>query len=50
MSNSLYIDRKGITLKLQNGALLFYENNERIATVPLAPIDRIYWHSRQKCW
>ena len=42
MSNSLYIDRKGVTLKLQNGALLFYENNERIATVPLAPIDRIY--------
>lgn len=42
MSSSLYIDRKGITLKMQNDALLFYECNERIATIPLAPIDRIY--------
>ncbi len=39
---SLYIDRKGVELKLNAGALVFYENNERVGTVPLAPIDRVY--------
>lgn len=39
---SLYIDRKGSELKLKNSALAFYENEERIGTIPLAPIDRIY--------
>ncbi|MDH2998904.1 CRISPR-associated protein Cas1 [Pasteurellaceae bacterium LFhippo2] len=39
---SLYIDRKCTTLKLSNDVLICYENQERIATIPLAPIDRIY--------
>ena len=40
--SSLYIDRSGSKLKLQNNALVCYENEERIGTIPLAPIDRIY--------
>ena len=39
---NLYIDRKGIELKLSGETLICYENNERIQTIPLAPIDRIY--------
>lgn len=41
MSN-LYIDRKGTELKLSGEALVCYENGERIGTIPLAPIERIY--------
>lgn len=40
--SSLYIDRKGTEIKLQNEALICYENGERIGTIPLAPIERIY--------
>ncbi|MDG6882243.1 CRISPR-associated endonuclease Cas1 [Phocoenobacter uteri] len=40
--SSLYIDRKGTELKLNGEVLIFYENGERIGTVPLAPIERIY--------
>lgn len=40
--SSLYIDRKGTELKLSGEALICYENDERIGTIPLAPIDRIY--------
>lgn len=40
--SSLYIDRKGTALKLSGEALVCYENNERIGTIPLAPIERIY--------
>lgn len=40
--SSLYIDRKGTELKLSGETLVFYENEERIGTIPLAPIDRIY--------
>lgn len=40
--SSLYIDRKGTELKLSGEALVCYENNERIGTIPLAPIERIY--------
>ncbi|OBX09335.1 CRISPR-associated endonuclease Cas1 [Gallibacterium genomosp. 3] len=40
--SSLYIDRKGMELKLNGDTLICYENNERIGTIPLAPIDRIY--------
>lgn len=40
--SSLYIDRKGASLKLSGDALICYENDERIGTIPLAPIERIY--------
>ena len=37
--STLYIDRKGLGCKLENGALVFYENGERCGTVPTAPLD-----------
>lgn len=40
--SSLYIDRKGTYVKLSGETLICYENEERIGTIPLAPIDRIY--------
>ncbi|HHW7506428.1 TPA: CRISPR-associated endonuclease Cas1 [Mannheimia haemolytica] len=40
--SSLYIDRKGTRLALSGEALVCYENEDRIGTIPLAPIDRIY--------
>ncbi|QLB13191.1 CRISPR-associated Cas1 family protein [Bisgaardia hudsonensis] len=40
--SSLYIDRKGIELRLSGETLVCYENNERVGTIPLAPIDHIY--------
>ena len=40
--SSLYIDRKGTEIKLSGETLICYENDERIGTIPLAPIDRIY--------
>lgn len=40
--SSLYIDRKGSELKLSGEALVCYESGERIGTIPLAPIERIY--------
>lgn len=40
--SSLYIDRKSTSLKLSGDALICYENDERIGTIPLAPIERIY--------
>lgn len=40
--SSLYIDRKGTSIKLSGETLVCYENEERIGTIPLAPIERIY--------
>lgn len=39
--STLYIDRKNVRLDLDAEALAFYENGERIGTVPLAPLQRI---------
>ncbi|MEF8703567.1 MAG: CRISPR-associated endonuclease Cas1 [Candidatus Accumulibacter sp. UW26] len=39
---SLYVDRRGVTLKADGEALVFYENGARIGTVPLAPLSRIF--------
>ncbi len=39
---SLYVDRRGVTLKADGEALVFYENDERVGTVPLAPLSRVY--------
>ena len=43
--STLYIDRKGLSCKLENGALVFYENGERSGTVPTAPLERIVFKS-----
>ncbi len=38
---TLFIDRKKCELKLNGEVLICYENGERIATVPLAPLERL---------
>lgn len=39
--SSLYIDRRDVELRLDSGAIAIYENEERVGTIPLAPIDRV---------
>jgi CRISPR-associated protein Cas1 len=39
--STLYIDRKNVRLDLDSDALVFFENGERIGTIPLAPLQRI---------
>jgi len=39
--STLYIDRKNVRLDYDADALVFYENGERIGTIPLAPLQRI---------
>lgn len=39
---SLYVDRRGVVLKADGEALVFFENNERVGTVPLAPLARVF--------
>ncbi|WGE91149.1 CRISPR-associated endonuclease Cas1 [Actinobacillus genomosp. 1] len=39
---TLYIDRRCTELKLDGEVLIGYEQGERIATIPLAPLDRLY--------
>lgn len=38
---SLYIDRRATKIVLSGEAIVCYENEERIGTIPLAPIDRV---------
>ncbi len=38
---TLYIDRKGLTVKLHEGALTFYANNTHAGTVPINPLKRV---------
>lgn len=40
--SSLYIDRRGVELEADGEALVFRENGDRIGTVPLAPLSRIF--------
>lgn len=40
--SSLYVDRRGVSLKADGEALAFYENGERVGTVPLAPLERVF--------
>ena len=40
--SSLYIDRKGIALEIEHGALVFRENGERVGTVPISPLSRFF--------
>lgn len=39
---SLYVDRRGIEIALESEALVFYENGERVGTVPVAPLSRVF--------
>lgn len=39
---SLYVDRRGVTLKADGEALVCYENDARVGTVPLAPLSRVF--------
>lgn len=38
---SLYVDRRDVHLRHDAGAIAFYENGQRSATVPLAPLTRL---------
>jgi len=39
---SLFVDRRGVELELESGAIVFRENGERIGTVPIAPLTRVF--------
>lgn len=39
---SLYVDRRGVELDLDGDAIAFREAGERIATVPVGPLERVY--------
>jgi CRISPR-associated protein Cas1 len=39
---SLYVDRRGVVLQSDGEALVFCENGERVGTVPIAPLSRIF--------
>ncbi|GHU04969.1 CRISPR-associated endonuclease Cas1 1 [Alphaproteobacteria bacterium] len=39
---SLYVDRKNVELKAEGNALIFSENGQRVGTVPLNPLSRIF--------
>ncbi|MFT4256102.1 MAG: CRISPR-associated endonuclease Cas1 [Pseudoxanthomonas sp.] len=39
---SLFVDRRDVHLELDAGALVFRDNGERVGTVPLAPITRVF--------
>jgi CRISPR-associated protein Cas1 len=39
---SLYVDRRGVELKADGEALVFTENGERVGTVPLHPLSRVF--------
>lgn len=40
--SSLFVDRRGVQLALESGAIVFRENGERIGTVPVAPLTRVF--------
>lgn len=40
--STLYIDRRNVRLDSDGEALVFFENGERIGTVPLAPLQRVF--------
>jgi CRISPR-associated protein Cas1 len=39
---SLFVDRRNVQLELDAGAIVFRENGERIGTVPIAPLTRVF--------
>ena len=40
--SSLYVDRRGVELKADGEALVFSENGERVGTVPMNPLSRVF--------
>ncbi len=40
--STLFVDRRGVSLEFQSGAIVFRENGERIGTVPVAPLTRVF--------
>ena len=40
--NTLFVDKRGIELKVDNNALTVYQDNKRVNTVPLTPLKRIF--------
>lgn len=40
--SSLYVDRKNVELRADGDALVFFENGERVGTVPLNPLSRVF--------
>lgn len=40
--SSLFVDRRHVELELDAGAIVFRENGERIGTVPIAPLTRVF--------
>lgn len=42
--STLYIDRRNLSCRIENGALIFGENNQRYGIVPTAPLERIVFH------
>lgn len=39
---SLFVDRRGVELDVESDAIVFRENGERIGTVPIAPLSRVF--------
>lgn len=39
---SLYVDRRHVELRVDGGALAFYDAGGRVGTVPLAPLERVF--------
>ena len=39
---SLFVDRRGVELEYEGEAIVFRENGERIGTVPVAPLTRVF--------
>ncbi|TDQ44380.1 CRISPR-associated endonuclease Cas1 [Tepidicella xavieri] len=39
--STLYVDRKGVSLRLDGGTLVFEEAGARVAAIPLAPLERV---------
>ncbi len=39
--STLYVDRKGVSIRVDASTLVFEENGARLACVPLAPLERI---------
>lgn len=40
--NTLFVDKRGIELKVDSNALTVYQDKTRVNTVPLAPLKRIF--------
>ena len=41
---TLYVDRRNLSCKIENGALVFSEDGQRCGTIPTAPLERVVFH------